>query len=199
MANLIELSDIQEFRSVSSNLDVTRIDPLIMEAQLLDIKDVLGPALYLDMVKKLPDGDIYDDLFNGKEYIDTDIGELVSFEGVRASLAYYSYARLLLNQDMHVTASGIVEKDEQWSKSSDEKRIQRQVSAARLAASAHEKEYLKFLRKNSTDYPIYLKSCVTSVGTKSSVTISRVMKGNRHYGYGGRCQRCGHYGRFCTC
>ena len=178
MANLIVLSDIQDFRSVSSNLTDDRIDHLILEAQLLDIRPVLGPALYLDMVKNIAD-QIYVDLFNGVEYLDKSINADVSFEGVRAALAYYSYARLLLNQDLHVTASGLVEKDEQWSKATEEKRIIRQVSAAREAARAHEKEYLAFLRENSTDYPIYLKTCVTTNAVKGSITISKVQRG--HY------------------
>ena len=197
MANLIVLSDIQDFRSVSSNLENDRVDPLILEAQLLDIRNVLGPALYLDMVKNITDP-IYVDLFNGVEYIDKSINETVSFEGVRAALAYYSYARLLLNQDLHVTASGLVEKDEQWSKSTEEKRIQRQVSAARLAARAHEEEYLAFLRENSTDYPIYLKTCVTTNAHKGSITISKVQRGHlRGHHSTTRCHRCDHIR--CTC
>ncbi len=202
MANLIVLSDIQDFRAVSSNLNTDRIDPLIAEAQEFDIKPVLGPAQYLDFINSLPDGGKYDDLFNGVEYTDTGINELVSFKGVRAALVYYSYARLLLNQDLHVSGSGIVEKTEQWSQPSEEKRIQRQVTAARLAAVAHQNDYIKFLREEFETYPIFFKDCIKSNATPGGIKISRVTSGGhsqRGSSPSGICRGCNRFSRYCVC
>ena len=201
MGNLITLEDIQDFRAVSSNLDTSRIDPLIEEAQELDIKPVLGPAQYLDFINNITDQK-YQDLLNGVEYTDTGIRELVSFKGVRAALVYYSYARLLLNQDLHVTPSGIAEKTEEWSTNSNQKRIQSQVTASRLAASSHEKDYLKFLNEESQTYPIWDKSCITENATKGGIRISRVTSGGSSQRSGRhslRCQYCNRHSRFCIC
>lgn len=200
MDRLISLSTIQEFRSVSSNLGTDRIDHLIEEAQEFDIKPILGPALYLAFINGLamsPQTTIYDDLFNGKTYLDKGIQENISFKGVRAALAYYSYARLLLNQDLHVTASGLVSKEEQWSKSAEEKRIQAQVSAARAAAGALENDYIKFLNDNSTDYPIWEKTCIIPNAAKGGINISRVTSGGTSQR--GRCADCNRINRFCVC
>lgn len=204
MGNLITLSTIKEFRPVSANLATDRIDYAISDAQEFDIKPVLGPALYLAFINGLamsPQTSIYIDLFEGKTYLQKGINENISFKGVRAALAYYSYARLLLNQDLHITASGIVHKDEQWSKLAEEKRIQSQVTAARAAAGAIEVDYVRFLNDNSTDYPIWTKTCIVSATVKGGINISRVTSGgfSQRSGPGDRCGCCGYISRYCIC
>lgn len=201
MANLITKTDFGAFRDVSLNIDDKRVDPYIAEAQEFDIKPVLGPAFYLDFINNFPDGGKYDDLFNGKDYTDKSLQLLVSFKGVKAALVYYSYARLLLNQDMHVTASGLVEKDNQYAKNVEGARVQRQVTAARLAAGAHEKDYISFLNNDPALYPIWLKECQLITGSKAGINISRVTTSGtmRSPGNRGRCYNCNRFHRYCVC
>lgn len=203
MTNLIDINDIQAvIVEMSANVESERMERFIVEAQEFDIKPVLGRALYLAFVNGLstsPVETIYEELFNGKTYLDKSINSNISFEGVKLALIYYSYARFLNNQNSNVTAFGIVQKENDFSAPSDEKRIARLVTAATQAAEAYKNDFIKFLNDNSTDYPLWLKENTSSIATKGGINVSRVTKGGRNIVYSGKCANCGRTFRYCTC
>ena len=106
---LINLSDIQEYKPVSSNISsINRIEPYIMEAQDLDIKPFLGDDLYYALIEGKADAK-YLLIIEGGSYENAN-GNTIYFEGLRPALCYFAYARLIENNPLHVTAFGVVKK-----------------------------------------------------------------------------------------
>lgn len=176
MSNIISLIDFEAYRNISENLGDERIDPFIAEAQEFDIKPALGSALYYAFVEGLaasPQTQIYLDLLDGKTYLDTGLNANISFKGVKAALVYYSYARLLMNNDLHTTAFGIVQKKNDYSESLDEKRIMRAVTQAQNSAKAYQNDFISFLDNEYLTYPLWSKK-IESTTNKSSINISRI-------------------------
>jgi len=201
MANIITITDIQAaIPDMSVNIEEEKVTRYIAEAQEFDLKSVLGRALHFAFVEGLaasPQVEIYSELFEGKTYLDTGLNQNISFAGVKKAMIYWSYARFLNNQDTNVTSFGIVQKENEFSKPSEEKRIARLVTAAIAAATAYKNDFVKFLNDNSTDYPLWLVENTTSNATKGGINISRVTRGNR--GKTGCCTRCNRQLRYCTC
>lgn len=205
MNNLISISDIQGIiKDMSVNVEQERIERHIAEAQEFDIKPVLGRALYLGFVNGLgasPQEDIYVDLWEGKTYTDKGINADVSFEGVKRALIYYAYARFLNNQNTNVGSFGIVVKENNpYSKSEEEKKIQRLVTSAIQAAESYKSDFVKFLNDNSELYPLWLKEDTSSSAVKGGIHISRVTRGGLSRKAGKIwCGTCGRHILYCNC
>jgi hypothetical protein len=166
--NLITITDIQKYKPVSSNTNTAKkIDPYILEAQMLDLRKILGDALYFDLVKNwpVPEGEptdmsvYYTDLMNGKEY--THQGISYTFSGLIPVLAYYAYARYAADSSTEETATGMVTKTNQFSTPVSEKTIARKVDQARSAAFSYQLEMIDFLNRKSTSsyIPLWKSTC----------------------------------------
>lgn len=91
-------------RTMSVHIDTEKIETYIRESENIDVKSALGDALFLD-VKEHPDN--YSELLDGSSY-DVECGGRCSFVGLKAALAYYTYARIVKNGDGSVTRLGFM-------------------------------------------------------------------------------------------
>lgn len=134
---LIQVEDIQKIRSVASNIDRTKVEAYIVEAERLDLIPVIGMDLY-DRLESGDDSivieidkygiplllaDKNEDIvgvegskttaetlmLEGGKYYDC-CGKLQFVEGVKVALAYLAYARLVHNHQVAVTPFGVVSK-----------------------------------------------------------------------------------------
>ena len=128
------------------------LDPYIWEAQNLDLKPLLGSALFYDMMENLT-VQKYIDLLSGKvyEYRENNI----YFNGLKPSLVYFAYARYINNKNSIDTPYGLVQKRNPDSNQSPEKEIARRVSQAKSAAATFFNEVAQFLNSNVADYPLW--------------------------------------------
>ena len=94
-------------RTMSIHIDTEKIEAYIRESENIDLKSALGDALFLD-VKEHPEN--YSELLNGSSYT-IECGGKRSFVGLKTTLAYYTYARIVKNGDGNVTRFGFVNKD----------------------------------------------------------------------------------------
>jgi hypothetical protein len=145
---LISVSDIQMFRAISDNVPEARLDPYIIEAQELDLYELLGKDLYLKLFTEVtpptfPATFFYPELKN----------EYAGF------LCYSAYARLLSQNQTTVTAYGVVSKKTDFSDLVPEPTLQRTIQAARGSAQEYAKRLIDFLNDNFEDYPEWEKSC----------------------------------------
>lgn len=109
--------DIRKVRPIAENVnDTKRIDPYIEECEKLFLMPAIGPATY-----KLLDGenkpDYFETLMSGG-YYDNDTKH---FPGIREAMGYLVYSRVARNQNVNVTAFGLVAKSGQFSEPIDYK------------------------------------------------------------------------------
>lgn len=138
-------------RDMSSHIDEDKIKTYIRESEDIDIKSALGAALFMDL-KEHPEK--YETLLNGGAYTDR-CGETHSFSGLKRTLAYYTYARLVKNADGNLTRYGFVEKDSEYSNNVEFKKQLMAYNDAFSIANTYLKECVIFLTENKKDYPLY--------------------------------------------
>lgn len=174
MQLLVTLNDFAGIVDVSSNINADRrVNTHIKNAQKFDLGQFLGDALLYDFVQHITsynesknndpnyvptaDEQKYIELLNGKVYVVD--GKSVSFEGVKPALVYYSYARILANQNFHTTATNIAKKLNQYSDTAEEKEISRLKTDAESCAYGYMADIRNFLNNNKGIYPLWLRSC----------------------------------------
>lgn len=100
----------------------------------------------------------YYKLLHGEEYTDSS-SIAITYKGIIAPLVYWSYARFVENQSMTVTATGLSEKTNEFSKGVGDKMITQRISQARSGALA----YFEFVKKylcdkntaDATNFPLW--------------------------------------------
>lgn len=163
---LVTIEDFSQFRAITANLDsIKRLDPYIQEAQILDLKPLLGSALYWDFMKNETE-DKYALLINGKEYTDPS-GRPEYMPGVKPIVCYFAYARFVMANNVTSTPFGMVNKKNDYSDQVQEKTLARLAQEARSTATAYWEEVRKYLDYNRSTYPYWGQS-ITSQPRKSA-------------------------------
>ncbi len=154
MQNLINITDFTENKFLTQNLDSSDIDTVVEEAQMFDIKPVLGDALFYDMMENLTVAK-YVNLLNGEAYTPTGATSPIRFSGLKIVLKYYAYARYLVLDGTKSTNSGHVRKILENSERISGTQITQMVAQARSGAKVYEDEMVKYLNNYSTTYPLW--------------------------------------------
>lgn len=165
---LITIDDIRKIRQIAKNIDPERVNIYIREAELLDLLPRIGAEFYQKLSNIGPivlekcrtklqteDGeDIateneYDlpvnewKFLNGGYYWTKD-GEKRRFEGVRAALCYYAYARFIRSHSLQTTPYGVVNKTGDDSSNVDIKTVAAMSEEARKIAEEYLSQSLMF-------------------------------------------------------
>ena len=138
-------------RTMSVHIDTEKIETYIRESENIDVKSALGDALFLD-VKEHPDN--YSELLDGSSY-DVECCGRCTFVGLKAALAYYTYARIVKNGDGSVTRLGFMHKDNEYSSHSDFKEKLMAYNDAFSIADRYLKECVRYLNDNRKSFPLY--------------------------------------------
>ncbi len=148
---LITLDDIRAVKQVSQNISsVDRMQPFIQEAQIFDLKNKLGPVFYQDLITNKGQ-QIYIDILNGLVYTNTQ-NHVVSFGGIKQALAYYTYARFILEAQDTVTAAGVVRKVIEGSEPVSEKTLVAKSLRSKNSADAILDDVIVYLNQKTTIY-----------------------------------------------
>jgi hypothetical protein len=105
------IDDIAAIRPIAVNIPDERLTPYIKEAEELRVMPKLGIDLYQDLQDN-PTKEGYDILLNGGKY-STGSGSCAKDGyclGLKAAIAYLVYARFVLQNQVNVTAFGVVSK-----------------------------------------------------------------------------------------
>lgn len=138
-------------RPISGQILDTKIAIYIDESEQIDIKPRLGDALFLD-VKRDPYK--YDVLLNGGEYKDKQ-GKEKSFKGLIAALNYFTYARLVKNNDLNVASFANVYKETDYSSRVEHKEKVVAYNDAFSVADMYLQDCLRYLNDNVDKFPLY--------------------------------------------
>lgn len=93
-------------RVVSANLDAAKIEAFIHEAEIMDLKPMLGVSFFDVMNYK----ERYQVFIEGGILMLSD-GRKVEIEGLKTALAYFAFARMARNGDAIITRYGFVNKE----------------------------------------------------------------------------------------
>lgn len=159
ITNLITKADLDNYKYIADSArNVASFPQFVSEAQLFDVKYWLGDALLMEIIgqaattpqtisvanQTLLDGGTY--VYNGCTY---------HFQGLKAAIVYYAFARMTNRISFNYTAAGIVLKDSDLSTPATTKDIQRLETEARLMGDAIKCEIQDFLNRNSSSYPLW--------------------------------------------
>jgi hypothetical protein len=168
---LINKNDFKEYKALSKGRSIDIIEQYILEAQDLDLKDIICREFFFDILKnnQLP---VYQKLIHGETYTDA-AGNDIEFKGLKAVLAYFAYARYIMTGHITDTPFGMVQKtnDNSTAITSTEKRDVR--DRCRIDAMTYWKECEIYLKEKIADFPKW-KDCAECGG--SAGTNSRTLK-----------------------
>ncbi|WP_114940464.1 hypothetical protein [Mucilaginibacter endophyticus] len=162
MIYLINQTIFQQYEDINVNIKPERLKVFIKKAQELDLKPLLGYALYYQLIAYCnDDGTIkedapraYKDLLNGCEYLD-EYGRIVLYEGLAPALVYFTFARFIENDAIHYTASGPVIKQHDNGNALSSPEITKLVQQQRSIANAYANDIERFLRDNQENFPLW--------------------------------------------
>lgn len=121
-------------------------EALIAEAQREDIRRRLGDALYLQLIKDVPE-DRFRFLLEGGEMD----GRILT--GIKTALAYYALARIIRDGNIQATTYGAVIKDDINSTEPIDTERRRQYRELFSSADGYMSEVLSFLDCHRKEYP----------------------------------------------
>lgn len=159
MIALVTKADLDAFKYIADSIkNYTSWPQFVSEAQLFDIKSWLGDDLLLEIVGQastLPNtiSAANQSLLDGGTY--TYLTKTYFFQGLKACIIYYAFARFTNRTSFNYTAAGIVQKDSDFSTPATSKDIQRLETEARLMAEAIKCEIVDYLNRNYTLYPLW--------------------------------------------
>lgn len=166
---LILLADIITLKPISINTNETKkVNPYIMEAQEFDLKPCLGDEFYISVLAQKDDNwsdPNYSDLWNGKQY--TYNNKEYVFQGMKAALIYWSYARIITNIGQDETAFGVMQKLNDYSQQIDGKQLAMKVKQTLSGAANFKNDFIDFLNRNKELFPIWKENscCDESKGS----------------------------------
>lgn len=166
MIALVTKADLDNYKYIADSVKNSAIWPqFVSEAQLIDVKQWLGDALLIELATQagsLPQSFSTANklLLNGGEY--TYNSETYFFQGLKACIIYYAFARFTNRVIFNYTAAGITIKESDFSTPANDKHIQRLETESRLTADALRCEVMTFLNRMSDDYPLWEGTCRSS-------------------------------------
>lgn len=155
---LLALTDFQNIKELSVNINDARILPYVREAQRIDLVKFMGRALYFDWMVDQTAGvwaaDNYQELFDGASY--NDGSNTVQCHGLKLTLLYFSLARFLKNQDINITSYGVrILNDGDLSEREQMAQIRTKAGEALSIAVWYQSECRAFISANSGDFPLF--------------------------------------------
>ena len=166
METLISSADVRTLaRDISATLRDERIIPLIREAEDMYVRPSIGDSLYMEMVE---DADKYPILLNGGSY-DTPCGERKYCSGLKRAAVYYTYAKLVLNNQTNITSWGVVQKNIGESTPLMETAVNKTYNDAKAMADRYMSECIDYI-----SIIIYPSRCGGDVKKSSKTRITPI-------------------------
>jgi hypothetical protein len=132
------------------------LDQCVYESMLYDIQSFLGPALFYEIASQIESDTLTTlntALLDGSTY--TYNSQTISFQGIKAALCLYAFARYTRRSGIHFTATGPVTKESDFSEPISEKTRQRLSSDDTNLADALKLEVIDYLNRTAASYPLW--------------------------------------------
>lgn len=162
---LINRTDITPYAQVA--LHAREEDTLhshILASQNVDLRPVFGDVFWTDLIANYLN-DNYKTLLEGGTYVN-DNGDTVTFQGLKASLACFTYARYVLHKNAVDTPFGMVAKTSEYSEQTDPQLIISIASEKRNEGGLYLQDSIKYVRANSALFPLFGNKCNETLTSK---------------------------------
>ena len=173
MALLIDKIEIANHRQISTSVRDDKINPYIEDAELLDLRKMLGKALYND-ISINPTKATNVELLNGKTWQD-DAGNSYQFVGLKKILSILAYARYIKFGSFTDTGFGYVQKSTQDSTPVPETSKRDNYTKERQTANEYFQDVKEFLDYSSDLYPLWNAHCGKRHGF-NNIRISKITR-----------------------
>ena len=159
---IITFDDILLYRPAAKEIPQDRIEPFIREAQMHDLRPILGEALYYDFINKFSSiGDpmyaAYQDLLNGSSWTYNTYTK--QHYGLKPIVSYYALSRFAANNQINVTRYGVTSKVNPQSEPVSEIALRNYVQELKSVSISYQEQTIHFLQENESDYPLYAQAC----------------------------------------
>ena len=165
MIPLVTKADLNNYKYVADSVKNSTVwEQFVSEAQEFDIMPWLGDALMDEILIQAATDPVSisaanQALLDGGSY--TYQTKTHRFQGLKACIIYYAFARFTNRTPYNYTATGIVIKDSDLSTPVSDKVVQRLETEARLMGEAIRDRVVLFLSRNYADYPLWeSRGCV---------------------------------------
>jgi hypothetical protein len=187
-STLITFDDLRSIKgNFSKNIDSEQVDPYIREAQIVEIRKLLGDELYLQLIKGYtpsagapPNEQRFEDLMTGVEYTNR-AGNLVNFNGLEEALKWWSYYRYLNDSDtLNLRFGNRVADDGVYSTSVAREQLKSRVYHAKSMALLYQADAIRYIEDNIGTYEEYNSN--KRKKRSSSFSMDKLPK-NKDYGH----------------
>jgi hypothetical protein len=147
---IIRLLSVEKFRDlfpVNEDVDATIVKKVLYRAQSVKVLQFLGTELYKKITTLVDSGDI--NLVANVKY------KLLLDEHVQNICGYWGYHRVIPHLSWQITDKGVQQRDGNHSKPASDAVITKQQKIAENDAEFVTDLMVKFICKNSADYPEY--------------------------------------------
>jgi len=164
MIAFVTKTDLDNYKYVADSVKNSDSWPqFVSETQLLDIKRQISDALFVELWDQIASEPstltaANQKLLQGGNY--TYLDTVFTFQGLKAAIIYYAFARFTNRTSYNFTAAGIVVKESDLSIPVTDKIVQRMETEARLTADAIMCEVITFLNRNKATYPLWANSAL---------------------------------------
>ena len=154
---LLERTDFAEYRDMSKNIDDSRINSFIREAQVKELRAILGDELYLKLILDYDDNlkvfgeQRFTDLFFGVDY--TFNAGTIRFNGCFGLLVMYAYKRILNHNQVNVTRYGVKNMTTEFSEETIGAKIRSEMVDSNAMALLYQNDAKKYLETETAQYP----------------------------------------------
>ncbi|MFA5196157.1 MAG: hypothetical protein WC401_10205 [Bacteroidales bacterium] len=152
--SLITITDVRTYRSVDSKFDSTRFAAFLGEVQRINLRGLLGDALYLDFMNDARTSGKYADLLTGKSY--TYSSETIQYYGLKPVLSYWWLAIAAREGDLFHSQVGAINLVNNPAQNFEYAKQRDQIALNYMqTAQQYANDVIKFLNQNSTTYPLW--------------------------------------------
>lgn len=171
---LIDKTTIKKYRQISNSLRDEKINPHIEDAELLDLRPLLGEEFYYELVEKVEDED---DLYTTKllsPYTYTYDGKKYRHFGIERVLSLFAYARYKVDPTTD-TPFGTVEKRFNDGIAAPSTTLRDIYKRNQQEAAQYFNDIQLYLNRNNNLYPTWRSGCSSS-RISGGFRISKITK-----------------------
>ena len=158
MIPLLSINELKLIKDIGSKPDVNKINPIILQAQDVELRDFLGMKFYFDIIAKIDEPE-YQDLLSGSTFT---VDEITYYQdGLKALLADLFMSKYIIQINANFTPFGATQKLSPDSEPVDRNTLKDMAQMQSQMAGSKWEAIKIYLKANRNLFPIYNSSADT--------------------------------------
>ncbi|QIH37885.1 hypothetical protein G7A72_03300 [Flavobacterium sp. Sr18] len=169
MNNILTSTEIKNYKDIGNKIDESKINPIIEQAQLTELKSVLGDRFYFDLLNNLATTK-YQPLLDGCSF--TYCGITYQHDGIKALLSDYFMSKYVLQVNTNFTPFGATNKVPQDGEIADRNSL-KDIATQQLQLAGARWEIIKMYLNAST---LIFPEWQNNTGSESNIVGERTFR-----------------------